>query len=103
MPNTNDQMQFVGGKWIPVGIPTWLPSDNGLIAWSFDPVQSGLVQNLAVGGAAGTLQFVKLKVPAPGTITKLHLWITGVGAVLTAGPKFIAPYNPGRALLKSTA
>jgi hypothetical protein len=112
MAAQNDIMIYTGTSWAPSNAQSvrraiglghlWIPSDHGFITWSFDPQQCGTTRNLSVGAAAGTLQLVRLKVPAASTITNIYLWLTVTGTTLTAGQNFVALYNSAGTLLRQS-
>jgi len=112
MASANDIMTYNGTIWVPSGAQTvrravglghlWIPSDHGFVTWSFDPQQCGTSRNLSVAAAAGTLQLVRLKVPAASTITNICLWLTATGTTLTAGQNFAALYDSAGTLLRQS-
>lgn len=75
----------------------WMPTDQGLISWAFDPaaIQSSQLTT------AGTVFVVGLKVPAT-TITNVILLVATAGSGLTAGQCFAGLYQGGT-LLAATA
>lgn len=80
--------------------PLWLPSDHGLISWSFDcatPV------NGFQPSSNGLLQVVKLHVPVAATVTNILLGITTVGGTLGSTQNYAALYSSAKALLAKTA
>lgn len=79
----------------------YLPSDAGYIGWSGDPgtdVQAGTII-----ATAGTLNLVRIKIPAGGsTVTNIVLHLTVGGTSLTAGQCFAALYTSAGALAGGT-
>jgi hypothetical protein len=68
----------------------WLPSDHGLIDWSYDPALGSTPTAPAV---AGTMQTVALKVLTAQPVTNILLFVGTAGVTLTAGQCFAALYQ----------
>jgi peptidoglycan/xylan/chitin deacetylase (PgdA/CDA1 family) len=79
----------------------WAASDNGLIAWAYDPALAGV--NSSLPNAQGTMQVVKLHNPTQVTVTNIILAISTAGATLTSGQNFATLYNSTGALVGTTA
>lgn len=84
-----DSSQASGQRWAGED-PVWVPSDHGLLAWSFDPI-------LQSGGGTPTAQlpyWTKVKVPVTRTFANAHVdvFVAGTGATALAGC-FVAVFN----------
>lgn len=80
-------------------VSQWDLSDQGLLAWSFDPVAAGATMTLATG----VMHVAKIKVTKPCTVTSVILYLNTNGTSLTAGQSFLSLYSSSKALLSSSA
>jgi hypothetical protein len=80
--------------------PDWMPSDHGLISWSFDPA---IINAVAIVPTAGQVNLVKLHVPISTTITNVILSVSTAGSGLTPSQNFAALYNASGSLLSATS
>lgn len=79
--------------------PEWTAKDHNLLAWTYDGA-------LGVGGSAvvaGTLNFAKVHLPVPGTVTNVILNVVTVGATLTSGNCIAGVYTAAGAKIAVTA
>lgn len=89
-----------GATWtLPGGEGMAFPSDQGLIAWSYDPA----IPSNGSAPASGTIQLVKLIIRNACTVTNVLANVSGAGATLTAGQNLAGLYNSAGTLLSATA
>jgi hypothetical protein len=94
----NGLASFNGSANISTNNCGWIPSDYGFLSWTMDPAfASG-----NIGGTAGTLYLVGLKIPTACNITNVILAAAAVGSTLTSGQCFAGLYQGGT-LIGSTA
>lgn len=76
-------------------------SDQGLVAWAYDPVMSTGTITLATG----VLQVVKIMLPIPQlyTITNIIVDVQTAGSSLTSGQNLVGLYDSSGALLSGSA
>lgn len=67
----------------------WLPSDQGLIAWTMDPSEAANQFALV----SGTLYFLGVWVRANATLTNVVVPVNAAGVTLTAGQNLAGVYN----------
>lgn len=73
----------------PVVSPSWQPSDQNLIAWSYEPsvaTSSGTI-------TPGVIQLVAVILRKAATITNVIVEIAAVGSALTTAENFLALYD----------
>ena len=75
------------------------PQDQGMRAWSYDPV----LQAASSVPAAGVLYLIKIPVYTPGPVASILVEVVTVGSGLTASQNFAGLYSPGGALIGKTA
>lgn len=84
----------------PSGTPdVWVPSDYGLLGWSYPPE---VVQNNAVV-SNGVVTLIKIKLSTAQTITNVIAHVTTAGSALTSNQNFAALYNSSGNRLGVTA
>ncbi|MEV5607022.1 hypothetical protein [Streptomyces sp. NPDC052225] len=81
------------------GVGLVLPSDQGLLAWTFDPCNTIDVSVLA----PGTVYMAALRVRERTTLSNIHLYLSTAGAGLTAGQCFAGIYNTAGTRIAVTA
>lgn len=67
----------------------WLPSDQGMVAWSYDPSEAANNQTLT----SGTVVYVALPIREATSFTNIVVPISVAGATLTAGQNLVGLYN----------
>lgn len=77
-----------------------IAADAGFLAWNFDVAlaTTGYILN-----AAGTITAIKVNVPVPILVTYVNVFISVIGATLTAGQSFVALYDTSKNLLSTSA
>ncbi|MFE0472423.1 right-handed parallel beta-helix repeat-containing protein [Streptomyces sp. NPDC058947] len=76
-----------------------MPSDQGLLAWTGDPVGAA-----ATGQpSSGTLRLARIIVREPVTLSSIWLSVATAGATLTAGQNLLGLYSSAGVLLGQTA
>lgn len=80
-----------------------LPSDQGLLAWTYDPNQAGHVTAQSNAGVAGRITLVRLILRK--TITWSNVWIglSGVDAAAVLANCYLGVYDSGGTLKGTTA
>lgn len=79
---------------------TWDASDHGLLAATSPP---HLCTGSTVMGTGGRIEFAKIRVPQPVSVTNIVMSLITAGATLTAGQCFAALYTGASALVGVTA
>lgn len=87
---TPDDFQILGTKWSSHAGSYWGPAQHGYLTWTFDPT---IMSNIAATGVAGTLNLVRVHIPAGGTATNILFHVGTAGVTLTAGQCFIGLWN----------
>ena len=77
----------------------FFPTDQNLIAWSYDP--QGATSSVAPSG--GVIQLVQLVLRGPATVTNVLVHVATGGSTLTAGQNFAGLYDTTGARLGVTA
>lgn len=75
-----------------------LPVNHGFAGWAYDPV-------IATTGSLltnGTVYLTKIHIPDDAAITKVHWWVTTVGATATAGQNWVGLYSSAGTRLATT-
>lgn len=80
---------------------TWIPADQGYIAWSVDPVSASNATALTAG--VMTLVRVVVRTQTAVTVNNLEIGVNVAGVTLTAGQNFAALYDSTGARLGITA
>lgn len=90
------------GTWASPPTPgnTWLPSDQGLTAWSFDPASCG---SAGTALSAGFIYLVALNLRQPATLSRVHAVLGSAGSGLTAGQCLAGLYDSTGARVAVTA
>lgn len=70
---------------------SWQPSDQGLKAWTGDPI-NGFSNSTALP-TAGLLNVMRLRISGPTTITNILVYVGTGGTTLTSGQCFAALYR----------
>jgi hypothetical protein len=85
-----------------LGLASWMPSEQGLLAWTGDPLY---VSANSIIPTAGTVYHSRLHCPIALTATNVVLYVVTAGSGLTAGQCFAALYHAGAggALVAKTA
>lgn len=80
---------------------TWLPSDSGYLAWTFDDAQF----NGTTGSAPSNSNVYLMKIPVRTAIsvTNVDVYVTAVGTSLTTNECFIGLYTSAGVLIGQTA
>lgn len=80
-----------------------LPSEQGLLAWTYDPNMAGHVTAQSSGGVAGRITLVRI--PIRRTITWSNVWIglSGVDAGASLSNCYLGVYNSAGTLMGTTA
>ena len=75
---------------IPTGFGIPKPADDGLLAWNYDPAP---LINTSSAPAAETLYFLRLRLDEEHLVSNLWLYLSTVGATLTANESFAGIYK----------
>lgn len=80
-----------------------LPSEQGLLAWTYDPTMAGHVTAQSSGGVAGRITLVRI--PIRRTITWSNIWLglSGIDAGATLANNYLGVYDTSGALRGTTA
>lgn len=78
---------------------TWLPSDHGLVAWSYDPL---LANATYVPATNGQMFGTAIKLSSTQTVSTISHATTSAGSGFTAGRNLLGLYNSAGSLLAST-
>lgn len=80
-----------------------LPSEQGLLAWTYDPNMAGHVTAQSSGGVAGRITLVRI--PVRRTITWSNIWLglSGIDAGATLANNYLGVYDTSGALRGTTA
>ncbi len=92
----------MGSRAFAAAFPRWAwdPTDYGLLGWTFDPAVAAAATILPTAGA---VRLARIKLPAPATITNIHIVVTTAGSGLTSGQNFAAAWTTtGTLLAQST-
>jgi len=79
--------------------PAWLPSDQGWLAWTYDPI--GALNATAPGLGVPTLTRINVRFPV--SVTNITMAVNAGGTTLTAGQNFAGLYNSAGTLVGATA
>lgn len=82
--------------------PRYVPDalDHGYLAWNYD-ISTGSTSYILT--ASGTITVCKLPIPIAMTVTNVVVFLSVLGATLTAGQSFIALYDPSKNWVVQTA
>lgn len=78
----------------------WAAPDRGFLAENYPAFYAGANQ---APGTAGRLEFAKVRLPVPSSVTNILMYSQTLGSTLTAGQNFAALFTPARALVAQTA
>lgn len=80
-----------------------LPSEQGLLAWTYDPNMAGHVTAQSSGGVAGRITLVRI--PIRRTITWSNIWLglSGIDAGATLTNNYLGVYDSSGVLKGTTA
>lgn len=95
---TNVAGYSINGVSVPGNV--FNPSDQNLIAWSYDPA---LPTNSSAISTSGVLHLVKVVLRYPATITNVLYQINTIGSTLTSGQSFVGIYDSGGTLRGTSA
>jgi hypothetical protein len=87
----------VNGVSVPGG--QYLPSDHGLLAWTYDPATATSGSNTT----SGTLYLAQLNLRTPQTVSKLGIGLSSAAAGVTANQNFLGLYDSSGAKVAATA
>jgi hypothetical protein len=84
-------------------LDTDLPSEQGLLAWTYDPNMAGHVTAQSSGGVAGRITLVRI--PIRRTITWSNIWLglSGIDAGATLANNYLGVYDSAGTLKGATA
>jgi hypothetical protein len=82
-----------------LGLADTMPSDAGLITWSYPPWAA----SSAGPGASGTIYYMRVKIPAAGLVSGARLYQTSPGAALTAGQCLVGLFDASGARVAISA
>jgi hypothetical protein len=68
----------------------WLPTDVGLVAWTYDSA----LMTFGFTPAGGRIYLVGLKLAAAANVSKLYMYISAVVTGLTSGQNLMGLYDP---------
>lgn len=85
------------GNFVANNLSTFTPVDYNLKVWAYDPIMAYSSEALTT---AGSLYGVRIIIPSPMTISKLHVYVDTAGSGLTAGQCLAGIYQGGN--LKGT-
>ncbi|HXJ48437.1 MAG TPA: hypothetical protein VNF91_04640 [Candidatus Acidoferrum sp.] len=71
----------------------WGPEDFGLLAWTYDPQYAA--SSSIIPAVAGTVNFAKLKIQKPISVSNILYSVLANGSGLTSGQCFIALHQNG--------
>lgn len=84
----------------PFGYVGWSPVDQGLLAWTYDPAAT---QSTSVPSVAGRLEFYRLRLISPASVTNIVQYVNSPGSSLTSGQCFCALFGTTGTLIAQTA
>lgn len=74
--------------------------DANFLAWNYDIAMGSASYILS---ASGTITAIKVNVPTAITVTNINVYLSVIGATLTAGQSFVALYGTSKNLLSASA
>lgn len=88
------------GTWTQAGLPgTWLPSDFGIVSWTYDP----LMINQGTSGTSQTVYLAGIQVRYACNITKIYFGNSNAASSVNSGQNWVGLYNSAANLVSGTA
>lgn len=88
---------------INLSYPGNYPSDQGLLAWTYDPNEAGHVTAQSSAGVAGRITLTKIQIRSSITWTNIHFGLSGVDAGAALSNCYLGVYNSAGTRMGTTA
>jgi hypothetical protein len=87
--------------YVDLKAPDFLPADNGMLAWNFDPMEG--VTNPTTGPVSQTVYTLKVKIPKDMTVSNIVVAVTAAGVTFTSSSAALYNASTGAKIVETAS